>query len=241
MGFLGGYLLYLIALFVSYSTPGRILCLRSVASLGRRAVSGGCRMVVRGSSLLTVLIGDGSVRLTLPFGVPMIACRVKARAATRRGLLKCLISRGKSVSFPVLNELRMRNLAHVRIARLVGRGLVRRSLVGSPVIAMRFLGFGISIVKRITHPNAFSVSNSHVALLRTLDVTNSLAVCNHHSHMTIVHRGSNGHHVLCRSLHSSSVFRSPYCCLRRGSVICMRPGGTGANRDHVGSGGSIDI
>lgn len=228
-------------LYASYTSSGGIICLRSIIPLGRRSVRRGCRICVRGSSLLTVVIGDGGPRLTLPFGVPVIACRLKDRDKKRRHILNCLISAGKSVSFPVLNGLRITKLAHLRLASVVGRHLVSRSLVGSPVIAIRFLGCGISIVNRIGHPKSFGVSNSHVALLRTLDVTNSLAVCKQHSQITIVHRGSKGQVVLVRSLHSSSVFGSPYCCLRRGSVICIRPGGTGTKRDRVGRGGSIKI
>lgn len=167
-----------VLLFTSYRSCGGIPCLRSTGIMRRATRRRGlCSTGVVPGSLLAVMISYADPRLTIPFGLAMTARggMTVADAASRPVLRRCLMSGSKGVGFPMLNRLEMNNLAGGRTRRLVIRGL--GPCVGrAPVIAIHVMGCGVSMLNRITHPKAFAVDGRGIGLLRTLTVTNSVAI-----------------------------------------------------------------
>lgn len=223
-------------LLYDYDTCGGMPCLRKSRCLGVTGIRAPlCSTRVVPGSLLAVAIGADSPSTTVPFGLAMTApvATGDGDLADRPSLRRCLMSGGKGVSFPILNALRVNNLAGDRTRGVVGRGL--GACVGrGPVIGMHVTGCGVSIVKRMTRPNAFAVAGRGMGVVRTLTVTKSVAMCKRHSGIGLVHRSTrNGHRIVPLGLGSTSVVMSPCCCLRRGSIICIAPGGAGTGGTDV--------
>lgn len=225
-----------------YRSCGGMPCLRDCRSLasgdcgrvivgriGRRSAL--CSTHVRPGSLLGVAVGAASPRTTTPFGLAVRACggvtRSGTDAASRPTLRRCLMSGTNRVSFPIVNELRMNNLAGGTTRGLVHRRL-HPCLGRVPVIAMHVSGCGVSILNRIGDPKAFAVGGRGIGVFRTLTVTNSVAVCNVQGGIGLVHRSyGNRQGIVDLGLGRRGVLRSPCCCVRRGSVLCVTPGGAG--------------
>ncbi len=187
----------MIAFFFSYGASSGVVCFRSMPVGDPRGVRAKLSVELRPRSRVSVIISDGSPRLTTLFGLAHMRCQTKGPSLHIKGscnrVSNCALSSGNSVSFPMLNALRVSKVAGDRITSLIGRELVTRGLIGSPIIAMRFVGLCFSMLNRIGLPKGCDVAGSHVDLLRTVDVTNSLAVCNGHSTVFIVHRRGSRH------------------------------------------------
>lgn len=240
VGALGGLLLFIITstLLTNYASCGGMPCVRGPRMIGdcERSLPLCSTGVVPGS-LLDVAIGADSPRTTTPFGLAMRAplgtTLAGVGAAARPALRRCLMGGGNRVSFPIVNHLGMNNLAGGRTRSLVHRRL-RPCLGRDPVIAIHVTGCGVSMLKRIGHPNAFAMKGRGMGVLRTLTVTKSVAICNIHSGIGLVHRSTgNGHRVVGLGLGGTRLIMSPCCCLHRGSVVCMAPGGAGTGGSSV--------
>ncbi len=226
------YVIKMIVLLSSYASIGRFSCFRSV-----QRNSNGIRVArtsvvhIGPRSGVCVLISNGSSHLAVPFGVRA------ADSSSSAEDIKCIISSRKGVSFPNLNLVTIGNLAQGRVTLGVGGALVRERLMGRPVMCIRFVGFTFAMLNSINDPNHCGVRGSRVAVVRTVNVTNSLAIANGEGGVLMLHRRGKIRGDCAISVASTSrVVSSPICCLRRGSIVCIRPGGIGTGRSAVGNG-----
>ncbi len=210
----------------SYGVRGRVPCFGGLrAAANAVAAMRDRRAAVGGRSVLAVAISSLSPLTTTPFGLPLISCDgPNDRAMTSKGSLRpCVISGSNCVAFPMVKGVGLTKVGGSRTVRCVGGDL--SPCLGSPVVAVRFAGCQVSVLNRMHSPNTCAVDGRRIAVLSTLTVTNSVALCKHHRGMLLVERGSGkSQRCVQFGLGGASVVSSPCFCLRRGSIVCIRPG-----------------
>lgn len=225
-----------------YKDAGGMTCFRGTSRIDLTTSGVLCSTGVVPGSRLAVAISAASPGTTVPFGLAISgAANVRKRLADAPALLNCLMSGGNGVRFPIMNRLRMTNLSGGRYRRLVGGGIHPCVSSGrGPVIAMEVTDCHMMIANRIGTPEMMAIPRRGVDVVRTLTSTNSLAVCNGHRGIVLVHRSTRKRgRVRCLGLGSTGVVGSPCFCLRRGSIVCMRPGGIGTRGSTVNSTASL--
>ncbi len=226
----------LLLILVDYNDAHRITCFRGVSRISLSVDGNLCATHLVPGSRLAVAIADTSTTTARRFGLSITgALDIANKLDARRSLVACVISGSKVVAFPRLKQLCIINVSYRRLRTCLIRGLrpfFSRSV--PPVIATQLSGCHIAILNRMNDPGIIDISSRGVDILRTVTSTNSLNVCNGQGGILIVHRSTanrGARRIL--SLASTGVVGSPCCCIRRGSIVCIAPGGSGTHGSSV--------
>ena len=110
----------------------------------------------------------------------------------------------------------------------------------TPVVAVRFVNFKISVLGEVAAPGSYTIKNGKVTILEALALARDLTIYGQRDNVKIVREDAYGKRTVAEvDLNDASLLTSPYYYLQQNDVVYVTPNESKAKNSDIGSSTSL--
>ena len=147
-----------------------------------------------------------------------------AAAGTNLKSIGYLVESDGKIQFPFLGRVQAAGLTRLQLEDTLTYRL--RDYTRDPVVNIKFLNYGYSVLGEVTHPGRFEMENERTTILDALGMANDMTIYGKRNNVLVI-REINGRREFGRiNLTARNIFKSPYFYLKTNDVIYVEPENT---------------
>lgn len=176
---------------------------------------------IQKNDVLSIVVGGSNPEdlVTLNSGSGYIP-GVSAVGPTLKSIGYLVEADGK-IQFPFLGKVQAAGLTRLELEDTLTDRL--KNYTKNPVVNVKFLNYGYSVLGEVTHPGRFEMDNERTTILDALSMANDMTIFGKRDNVLVI-REVDGKREFGRvDLLSKNIFNSPYFYLKTNDVIYVEP------------------
>jgi polysaccharide export outer membrane protein len=132
-----------------------------------------------------------------------------------------LVEADGKIQIPFLGRVQAEGLTRLQLEDTLTYML--RDYTKNPVVNIKFLNYGFSVLGEVTHPGHFDMTDERTTILDAIGIAGDLTALGKRNNILVI-REVNGQREFGRlNLLSKDVFKSPYFYLKTNDVVYVEP------------------
>jgi polysaccharide export outer membrane protein len=132
-----------------------------------------------------------------------------------------LVESDGKIQLPFLGKVQAEGVTRLQLENTLTSRF--RDYTKNPVVNIKFLNYGYSVLGEVAHPGRFEMDNERTTILEALSMANDMTIFGKRDNVLII-REVNGKREFGRlNLLSKNIFKSPYFYLKTNDVVYVEP------------------
>ena len=141
-----------------------------------------------------------------------------------QGILCYTVDSNGNIDFPVLGSIHVVGMKREEIASYIKQELLRRNLVGDPVVTVDYAGLYFNVLGEVNKPGRYTFNRDHLTLLDAISMAGELTINGRRENVTVIRQSGN----MCTSykvnlMSADELYNSPVFYLQQNDVIYIEP------------------
>lgn len=176
---------------------------------------------IQKNDLLTIAVGGVNAEdlITINSGSGAIPGASSVGAASKG--IGYLVEGDGKIQFPYLGRVQAAGLTRVQLEDSLENKL--KDYTKSPVVNIKFLNYGYSVLGEVSHPGRFEMENERTTILDALGMAGDLTVLAKRNDILVIREVDGKREFGRLDLLSKNIFQSPYFYLKTNDVVYVEP------------------
>ncbi len=176
---------------------------------------------IQKNDLLSIAIGGSNQEdlITLNSGSGIIPGSTAGSSSSKS--VGYLVEADGKIPFPFFGRVQAEGLTRLQLEDTLTSML--KEYTKNPVVNVKFLNYGYSILGEVSHPGRFEMNNERTTILEAMSLAGDMTLLGKRDNVLVI-REVNGQREFGRiNLLSKDIFKSPYFYLKTNDVVYVEP------------------
>lgn len=187
--------------------------------------------------ILTITVATTDPEASRPFNitVPMTHTSDAVRSSQQAQLNTYLVDNQGNIDFPVLGKINLKGMTN-REAEEKIKSLLGSYIKETPLVAVKFGNYKISVLGEVARPGSFTVSQEKINILEALAMAGDMTIYGVRDNVKVIREDAAGNKRITQlDLNNPYIIFSPDYYLQQNDVIYVEPNKVKAQNARVGA------
>ena len=206
--------------------------------------------VIKKGDLLTITVNSLTPELAKPFNLSLVPTtemgeysQTNATAMTSGsgGLQNYLVDNKGFINFPLIGKISVEGITKVALSEKIKSLIYPRYITEEPIITIRYVDFGISVLGEVARPGTFKINNESCTILEAIALAGDLTISGKRDNVLLIRQAGNLRESIRLDLRDKNLINSPYYFLQQDDVLYVQPNDVKARSSKIGTAESLSL
>ncbi|MBS5797748.1 MAG: polysaccharide biosynthesis/export family protein [Dysgonomonas mossii] len=157
------------------------------------------------NDIITITVNSNIPGAATDFNLPMVPTNLSSviqttatSSSTAGSLQNYLVDKDGKINFPILGELSIAGMTSKEAQNYIGSLIYPRYIAEKPVINVRFVNFGVSVLGEVARPGVYTTPNGQMTILDALAAAGDMTIYGRRNNVLLLRIQENGEIAMYR-------------------------------------------
>lgn len=157
------------------------------------------------NDIITITVNSNIPGAATDFNLPMVPTNLSSviqttatSSSTAGSLQNYLVDKDGKINFPILGELSIAGMTSKEAQNYIGSLIYPRYIAEKPVVNVRFVNFGVSVLGEVARPGVYTTPNGQMTILDALAAAGDMTIYGRRNNVLLLRIQENGEIAMYR-------------------------------------------